>query len=67
MKEELPSRLKHQDEAGEKKHLKDILNAVRMTRTGCTTLTEFHLFWHYFFDLLERQWQEPEAAAYLKK
>jgi len=67
IKENLPAYLQHRNDDGEKKYYKDILRAIRRSRTHCTTLTEFHHFWHYFFDQLQHEWDEAEAADYLQR
>ena len=65
LKEQLPEKLTVVNAAGEKKHLDEILWRVRLTRTYCTTLTEFHHFWLQTFKQME-EWGEHAALEYLR-
>ena len=61
----LPAKLTQVDVHGGKKYLRAIVKAVRITRTHCTTLNEFHAFWNQFFDMMRSEWREAPAADYL--
>jgi hypothetical protein len=64
----LPSYFSERDT---KSNIQEVYNALFRSRTYCTTLTEFHLFWVLFFDQMVRPvrqggWDEKAAADYLR-
>ena len=63
----MPAKLIQKDASGQSIHLQDILKALRVSRTHCTTLCEFHHFWHAQLGAMKSQWKEGAAAKYLKE
>ena len=66
IEEGLTEKLNQKDKEGKPVHFRECLNAIQYSRTHCTMLAEFHLFWSNFFTQMESSWKERIAATYLK-
>ena len=64
VQEKLPGKIKARGQR-RKRTTRLLLDCLQQTRTHCTTLTEFHLFWTCVFAQLEKQ-EEMEVVACLK-
>ena len=53
------------DEHNDLKHKKDVINAMRLSRTTCMTATEFHFFTALLFQTME-DWGEEAAAELMQ-